>query len=73
MEHRKGDVATEQPGRGAELDLLPAGEPAALAVDQHLGDVVARLAQTGRDRGAGLERDLVLEERPPEITATFTV
>ena len=61
-----GDVAAEQAARGAHLDLLAVGEPAPVAVDQHLDHLVAGLAQARRrPRRRTRSETSCSDERPP--------
>ncbi len=56
----EGDVAAEQAAARLELDLVALAEPAPVALDDDVEDLVPGLGETGADRGAGAERDLVL-------------
>ena len=64
VQNRKRHLAAEQATGGAHLDLLPVGEPAALALDQDLDHLVARGRRPVGHRGSRLQRDLVLRGAP---------
>jgi hypothetical protein len=72
VQHREHRVAAEQAARCAQRHLLAVDHPAAVVLHKDLDDLVARLAQAGRDRGAAVERDVVLgrpaalEDRDPQ-------
>ncbi len=60
VQDREGDVAAEQAGGGAEVDLGAVVDPATVGLDDDVGDLVAGRPQAIGDGGAGAQRDRML-------------